>query len=47
MKQKNQEIYLLYTCNIWKEYSSMSLVMATTDIDNIIKVIRKLIKDLF
>ena len=38
------DIYLLYSCNEWKEYSSMRLIMASTDEEKIIKQIKKEIR---
>jgi len=37
-------IYILYFCNEWKEWSSMRLVMATTEPDKIRKALQKLIR---
>ena len=38
-------IYILSTCNEWKEWSSMSLVAATTSIRKIKSIIIQKIKD--
>ena len=43
MKQKN--IYLLYTCNLHKNHSSMSLIMASTSESKIRKEIKNQIKE--
>ncbi len=40
-----KNIYILYTCNEWKEYSSMSLVVASTSIRRIKSIIIQKIKD--
>ncbi len=40
-----KNIYILYTCNEWKEYSSMSLVAASTSIRKIKSIIIQEIKD--
>ncbi len=40
-----KNIYILYTCNEWKEYSSMSLVAASTSIRKIKSIIIQKIKD--
>jgi len=42
---KNKNIYLLYTCNIWKNYDSMRLIMASTSESKIRKEIKNQIKD--
>lgn len=40
-----KNIYILSSCNEWKEYSSMSLVAATTSIRKIKSIIIQKIKD--
>lgn len=39
------QIYLLYSCNEWKEKSSMRLVMATTILETLEGAIAKEIED--
>jgi len=39
------DIYLLFSCNEWKEHSSMRLVAATTDKDNLDKIVQNQIKE--
>ena len=38
-------IFLLYSCNQWKEFSNMKLIMASTDEGKIIAQIKKEILD--
>lgn len=40
-----KNIYILSSCNEWKEYSSMSLVVATTSVKKIKNIIIQRIKD--
>lgn len=40
-----KNIYILYSCNGWKEYSSMSLVAATTSLNKLKNIIIQIIKD--
>ena len=40
-----QNIYLLYNCNEWKENASMNLIIASTNKKNVIKEIKKRIKN--
>jgi len=40
-----KNIYLLYSCNEWKNHSSMSLVMASTSESKIRKEIKSQIKE--
>lgn len=40
-----KKIYLFYTCNAWKEHSSMRLVVATTSLQKLKSIIIKKIKD--
>ncbi len=40
-----KNIYILYTCNEWKEYSSVPLVTASTSIRKIKSIIIQEIKD--
>lgn len=37
--EDNKKIYLFYSCNQWKEYSSMKLIMASSDKSKIIEQI--------
>lgn len=39
------KIILVYTCNIWKDTSSMTLCMATTDISRVRTALRKGLKE--
>lgn len=40
-----KNIYILFSCNEWKEYSSMSLVAATASVRKIKSIIIQMIKD--
>ena len=40
-----KNIYILYSCNEWKNHSSMSLIMASTSESKIRKEIKSQIKD--
>jgi len=42
--QNHSTIFILYSCNQWKEYSSMSSIVASTSIDDIYKEIKKEIR---
>ena len=42
--QNYSKIYILYSCNEWKEYSSMSSIVASTSIYDIYKEIKKEIR---
>ena len=44
MKRKEKMIYILNTCNAWEEYSSMSIVCATTKVETLFKSIKKLLR---
>jgi|GEM_PF-6783190 len=37
-------IYILYSCNEWKGYSSMRFIAASTDIEDIYKVVKSEIR---
>lgn len=40
MEQK-EIIYILFSCNIWKEYSSMRLIAASTNILSIYNIVQE------
>lgn len=42
---KRQTLYLLSSCNIFKEWASMRLIVATSNLDRVVKVIRKWIRN--
>ena len=42
--QNHSTIFILYSCNQWKEYSSMNSIVASTNMDDIYKEIKKEIR---
>ena len=42
--QNHSTIFILYSCNQWKEYNSMSSIVASTSMDEIYKAIKKEIR---
>jgi len=42
--QDYSTIFILHSCNEWKEYSSMSAIAASTNMDDIYKAVKKEIR---